>query len=142
MRIASGKEVGVKVEFFNNGVTFPSVMETLTRIGIKTKNNELIQTAHILHKRNEYYIMHFKEMFLLDGKDADLTVDDIARRNKIISMLEEWHRFTYQNNPRQIVEEINYEKRRSLKEHILTVIPLKHKNDFILKSKYTIGKRK
>jgi hypothetical protein len=71
--------------------SFLKIRETLTRIGVASKREKtLYQSAHILHKQGKYYIMHFKEMFKLDGKNTDLTVDDVRRRNTIARLLEEW----------------------------------------------------
>jgi hypothetical protein len=70
---------------------FLKIMETLTRVGIPSRNeNKLYQSAHILHKQGKYYIVHFKEMFLLDGREASLSEEDLVRRNIIASRLEEW----------------------------------------------------
>jgi hypothetical protein len=70
---------------------FPKICEVLTRIGIGNYNNKtLVQTGHIFHKRGEYAIMHFKEMFLFDGKPASYTDEDEARRNRIVKILESW----------------------------------------------------
>lgn len=70
---------------------FLKVKETLTRIGVSShKEKKLYQSCHILHKRGKYYIVHFKELFLLDGLDSDFDDEDLARRNKIASLLEEW----------------------------------------------------
>ena len=70
---------------------FLKIKETLTRIGISSrKENKLWQSCHILHKRGKYYIVHFKELFILDGKESSVPEDDIARRNRIVQLLEEW----------------------------------------------------
>lgn len=70
---------------------FLKIKETLTRIGIASKKQKvLVQSCHILHKKGKYYIVHFKECFLLDGKQSDLTLEDVARRNKIIALLVDW----------------------------------------------------
>jgi len=73
-----------------NPEAFLKVKETLQRIGVASKDKTLIQTAHILHKKSRYYLVHFKELFLLDGKKSTLTENDIARRNSIAMLLEEW----------------------------------------------------
>lgn len=70
---------------------FLKIKETLTRIGIASKKQKvLVQSCHILHKKGKYYIVHFKECFLLDGKQSDMTLEDVARRNKIIALLADW----------------------------------------------------
>ena len=75
-----------------NSEDFLKVRETLSRIGLASKkDNTLYQSCHILHKQGKYYIVHFKELFLLDGKSADFSEGDIARRNRIVNLLEEWN---------------------------------------------------
>jgi len=70
---------------------FLKVRETLTRIGVASKKDKtLYQSCHILHKRGQYYVVHFKELFALDGKEADITDNDLARRNAIVNLLEDW----------------------------------------------------
>ncbi len=77
---------------FDDEQNFLKIKETLTRIGISSKKeNTLYQSCHILHKKGKYYIVHFKEMFLLDGLDSEFTQNDIGRRNKIAQLLEEWN---------------------------------------------------
>ena len=74
-----------------NSENFLKVKETLTRIGITSKQeNKLFQSCHILQKKNKYYIVHFKELFLLDGLESDIDANDIGRRNRIAKLLEEW----------------------------------------------------
>lgn len=112
---------------------FLKVRETLTRIGIASKkDNTLYQSCHILHKRGKYYIIHFKELFALDGKPTNISEEDTGRRNVIAKLLEEWN----------LVKIVN--------PHIMThVIPLskvkiiahKDKEDWNLVSKYNIGKK-
>ena len=110
---------------------FLKVRETLTRIGVASrKEKKLYQSAHILHKQGKYYITHFKELFALDGKHANLTVNDVQRRNRIIRLLSDWGLIT-------VVDE----------EKILDIAPLnqikviayKEKNEWILEQKYNIG---
>ena len=70
---------------------FLKVRETLTRIGVASKKDKILyQSCHILHKRGQYYVVHFKELFALDGKEADITDNDLARRNAIVNLLEDW----------------------------------------------------
>jgi Bacteriophage translational regulator len=114
---------------------FLIVKETLTRIGIPSKNEKrLTQSCHILHKKGRYAIVHFKELFLLDGKQADLTEDDIARRNTIANLLEDWG----------LVE---LEDQDKTEEPVLSMGQIKiinsaEKKDWELVSKYTIGNKK
>ena len=82
--------LGVEVSF-NEKDDFLKIRETLTRIGVSSrKENKLFQSCHILHKRGQYAIMHFKELFILDGLESDISESDIARINTIVNLLEEW----------------------------------------------------
>lgn len=84
------KGVGIEIELPNQD-NFLKVRETLTRIGISSrKEKKLYQSCHILHKKGRYSILHFKELFILDGKHNTLTEEDVARRNTIVNLLEEW----------------------------------------------------
>jgi hypothetical protein len=113
---------------------FLKIMETLTRIGIASrKENKLYQSAHILHKQGKYYICHFKEMFLLDGREATLTEEDQTRRNIIASRLEEWVLVA-------IVDKKQIENNG--KTAYIKVLPFKEKENWELVSKYNIGKHK
>jgi hypothetical protein len=118
-------------------VTLPSeenflkVKETLTRIGVANKNNELFQSCHILQKRGKFYIVHFKELFLLDTKPSTITEEDIGRRNTIVNLLSEW----------ELVKLVKPEKSKEpvvLLEKI-KIIPFKEKVNWKLTPKYTIG---
>lgn len=112
---------------------FLKIKETLTRIGVaSTKNKTLYQSCHILHKKQKYYIVHFKELFALDGKDSNMTENDIARRNTIVSLLEEWNLLTVKNP----------EKMGNLKVNItqLKILNHKEKGEWQLAAKYNIGK--
>ena len=113
---------------------FLKVRETLTRIGVASrKEKKLYQSAHILHKQGKYYITHFKELFALDGKRANITVNDMQRRNRIIRLLSDWGLITV------LVE-----------EQILDIAPLnqikviayKEKSEWQLEQKYNIGSKK
>lgn len=113
---------------------FLKVKETLTRIGIPSrKERRLNQSCHILHKRGHYYIVHFKEMFLLDGKPADFTEDDIARRNSIVNLLAEWGLITL----------VDKNKSAAPVAPLTQIKILKHseKDDWELVTKYSIGKK-
>ena len=113
---------------------FLKVRETLTRIGVASrKEKKLYQSCHILHKQGRYYIVHFKELFALDGKKANLSLNDVQRRNRIVQLLGDWGLVSI-----------------SSKESIADVAPLsqikvlayKEKGDWTLESKYNIGKKK
>lgn len=113
---------------------FLKVKETLSRIGLASKKeNTLYQSCHILHKQGKYYIVHFKELFLLDGKQADLSEGDISRRNRIVNLLEEW----------ELVEQIDYNKTETPEAPLsqIKIIPFKDKDKWNLVTKYTIGSR-
>ena len=123
-----GVEVKLKSE-----QDFLKVKETLTRIGVSSKQEKkLYQSCHILHKRGRYAIMHFKEMFLLDDLDSDISDDDIARRNTIVKLLVEWG----------LVEAVDAEeyKEPQLSLARLKIIPHSEKKDWQLIPKYHIGK--
>lgn len=112
---------------------FLKVKETLSRIGVESKRepNVLYQSCHILHKRGKYYIVHFKEMFLLDGKPSTLTLDDLARRNTISVLLSDWGLL-------KIVNTDNATPVSDLKQ--IKIIAHKDKKDWELRPKYSIGK--
>jgi hypothetical protein len=113
---------------------FLKVRETLTRIGVASrKEKKLYQSAHILHKQGRYYITHFKELFALDGKHANLTVNDVQRRNRIIRLLSDWG----------LIEVVNEDKVMDIAPlNQIKVIAYKEKNDWILEQKYNIGVKK
>ena len=113
---------------------FLKVRETLTRIGVASrKEKKLYQSCHILHKQGRYYIVHFKELFALDGKKANLTQNDVQRRNRIAQLLSDWG----------LVEVINAEKITEIAPLTqIKVLPYKEKNEWILETKYSIGKKK
>lgn len=114
---------------------FLKIKETLTRIGIASrKEKKLYQSCHILHKRGKYYIVHFKELFLLDGKQSDFSDDDRARRNAITYLLEEWGLL-------ELVSKVEVPDQH-VKISGIKVIAFKDKDDWFLESKYTIGKKK
>lgn len=119
-------------------VTFPEkddflkIRETLSRIGIASRRDqELFQSCHILHKRGKYYIVHFKELFQLDGKPTNLIESDIARRNTIIGLLEQW----------KLVELVDKSKILDPIAPLsqIKIIPFKEKGDWKLTTKYSIG---
>ena len=114
---------------------FLKVKETLTRIGVASrKDKTLYQSCHILHKRGKYYIVHFKELFALDGKNTDFEDNDLGRRNAIANLLSEWG----------LIEIVNKDK-SSLPIAPLSqikIISYKEKNDWELTAKYNIGKKR
>jgi len=113
---------------------FLKVRETLTRIGVSSrKEKTLYQSCHILHKRGQYYIVHFKELFSLDGKPASISDNDIERRNAIAKLLEEWGLVKIVN------PSIMEGKMAPL--HQIKIISYKEKDDWELVSKYNIGKK-
>ena len=113
---------------------FLKVKETLTRIGVASKkSNTLFQSCHILHKQGKYYIVHFKELFALDGKQTDLNEDDISRRNTIAKLLAEWDLVN-------VVEEQQLQPADSRSS--IKVIPFSQKTEWDLVAKYNIGKKK
>lgn len=117
-----------------NAEDFLKVKETLSRIGLASKKeNTLYQSCHILHKQGKYYIVHFKELFLLDGKQADFSEGDLARRNRIAALLEEWELVEIVN-PQQIMDPI-------APINQIKIIPYKEKHLWNLIAKYTIGNR-
>jgi len=116
---------------------FLKVKETLTRIGIASeKNKTLYQSCHILHKRGNYYIVHFKELFALDGKPSSLDEEDVARRNTIATLLEQWGLVKIVDSSKERISD----KLAPMKQ--IKVIPFKQKDDWMLVSKYKIGKKK
>ena len=113
---------------------FLKVRETLTRIGVASrKEKKLYQSCHILHKQGKYYIVHFKELFALDGKKANLSVNDVQRRNRIIQLLSDWGLITLKDAELVIdIAPLNQIK----------VISYKDKTNWMLETKYNIGKKK
>ena len=120
-------------------VTFPEkddflkIRETLTRIGVASKKDrKLYQSCHILHKQGKYYIVHFKELFKLDGKSSDFSENDRARRNTIVNLLKEWGLI-------DIVKEDVYEDAPISQ---IKIISHKEKNEWELVPKYNIGRKR
>ena len=113
---------------------FLKVRETLTRIGVSSrKERVLYQSCHILHKQGKYYIVHFKELFALDGKLSTITENDIQRRNAIANLLEEWG----------LLKIVNYDivENNMAPIHQIKIISFKEKDDWDLVAKYNIGKK-
>ena len=113
---------------------FLKVRETLTRIGVASrKEKKIYQSCHILHKQGRYFIVHFKELFALDGKHANLTQNDVQRRNRIVQLLADWG----------LVDIINVEKIQDIAPlNQIKVLSYKDKGDWILETKYNIGSKK
>ena len=112
---------------------FLKVRETLTRIGVASrKEKKLYQSCHILHKQGKYYIVHFKELFALDGKYANLTVNDVQRRNRIARLLSDWGLIS-------VVKEDSIQDIAPLNQ--IKVLPYKDKHELTLEQKYNIGKK-
>ena len=112
---------------------FLKVRETLTRIGVASrKEKKLYQSCHILHKQGKYYIVHFKELFALDGKYANLTVNDVQRRNRITRLLADWGLIS-------VVKEDSIQDIAPLNQ--IKVLPYKDKHEWSLEQKYNIGKK-
>lgn len=116
----------------NDPDDFLKIKESLTRIGIAAKNNNtLIQSVHLLHKQGKYFLVHFKEVFRLDGKHSDITYTDIERRNAIANLLEQWELC-------KIIKQNNYIIPSPYLK--LKVISFKDKKNWNLESKVTVGK--
>ena len=113
---------------------FLKVRETLTRIGVASrKEKKLYQSCHILHKQGRYYITHFKELFALDGKHANLTVNDMQRRNRIVRLLADWGLVSPVKDDAIVdIAPLN----------LIKVISYKEKGEWILETKYNIGSKK
>ena len=112
---------------------FLKIRETLTRIGVASrKDKKLYQSCHILHKQGRYFIVHFKELFLLDGKKSNLEVNDVARRNTIAQLMSDWGLLTVENK----------EKMKPLAPlRQIKIISFKEKNEWELCPKYNIGNK-
>ena len=113
---------------------FLKVRETLTRIGVASrKEKKLYQSCHILHKQGRYFIVHFKELFALDGKKANLSLNDVQRRNRIVQLLSDWGLISI--NSKETIADV-----APLSQ--IKVLAYKEKGDWTLESKYNIGKKK
>lgn len=118
--------------YLNEPDDFLKVKETLTRIGVSSSRdtNVLYQSCHILHKQGKYFILHFKELFMLDGKPSTFTLDDLQRRNTIATLLSDW-------NLLSIVDKESCKDCSNLKQ--IKIISFREKGEWQLKSKYNIG---
>lgn len=114
---------------------FLKIKETLTRIGVASrKENKIYQSCHIFHKQGKYYIVHFKEMFLIDGKPSNFSEEDKGRRNKIAELLEDWGLLKVVE-PEKIKEPL-----ASMSQ--IKIINHKEKSDWTLEAKYNMGRKK
>ena len=122
--------------FLNEPDDFLKVRETLTRIGVASrKEKKIYQSCHILHKQGKYFIVHFKELFALDGKNTNLSLNDIQRRNRIIKLLSDWGLVS--------ISQISEEKILDLAPlNQIKVLAFKEKDEWTLESKYNIGRKK
>ena len=127
------QELMVEVQL-NEPDDFLKVRETLTRIGVASrKEKKLYQSCHILHKQGRYFIVHFKELFALDGKHANLTSNDIQRRNRITQLLSDWG----------LIEVVKAESIADIAPlNQIKVLSFKEKDKWTLETKYNIGKKK
>ena len=113
---------------------FLKVRETLTRIGVASRNEKkLYQSCHILHKQGRYFIVHFKELFLLDGKHSDFSENDMQRRNRITKLLSDWGLV-------EVVDELMIEDASSVSQ--IKILPHKEKAEWQLVAKYSIGTKR
>ena len=127
------QELMVEVQL-NEPDDFLKVRETLTRIGVASrKEKKLYQSCHILHKQGRYYIVHFKELFALDGKHANLTSNDVQRRNRITQLLSDWG----------LIEVVKADSIGDIAPlNQIKVLSFKEKDEWTLETKYNIGKKK
>jgi hypothetical protein len=129
-----GIENMLEISFKEND-DFLKIRETLTRIGVASrKDKTLYQSCHILHKRGKYYLVHFKELFALDGKESSITENDLARRNAIARLLEEWDLVSILDKERSSTPLAPMSQ--------IKVLPHKEKSEWNLVAKYNIGNAK
>ena len=115
---------------------FLKVRETLTRIGVASrKEKKIYQSCHILHKQGKYYIVHFKELFALDGKNTNFSVNDVQRRNRIVQLLVDWGLVSISPMSKEKISD-------PAPLNQIKVLSFKEKNDWTLESKYNIGRKK
>ena len=127
------KGIGVEIDLAEQD-DFLKVRETLTRIGVSSRKEKVLyQSCHILHKQGQYYIVHFKELFALDGKPSNISENDVQRRNAIAKLLEEWGLIKILN-PKLLEDNI-------APLHQIKIIAFKEKDEWSLIPKYNIGKK-
>ena len=115
---------------------FLKVRETLTRIGVASrKEKKIYQSCHILHKQGKYYIVHFKELFALDGKQTNISLNDVQRRNRIVQLLVDWGLVTISTESQEKIADL-----APLNQ--IKVLSFKEKGEWTLESKYNIGRKK
>jgi hypothetical protein len=130
------KGVGIEITLIDEDA-FLKVRETLTRIGVSSRKEKVLyQSCHILHKQGRYVILHFKELFSLDGKPSTISENDIQRRNAIVNLLEEWELLNIVESEKQKIAN-NLAPIQQIK-----ILSYKEKDDWELVSKYTIGKKR
>jgi hypothetical protein len=128
------KQADMVEVILNEPDDFLKVRETLTRIGVASrKEKKIYQSCHILHKQGKYYIVHFKELFALDGKNTNLSLNDVQRRNRIIQLLSDWGLITIVT-PDKIADLAPLNQ--------IKVLAFKEKDEWTLESKYNIGRKK
>jgi hypothetical protein len=123
----------VEIKLRNNE-DFRKIRETLTRIGVASRKEKVLyQSCHILHKQGQYYLVHFKELFILDGKPSNFSEEDMARRNTIANLMHEW----------ELLDIVNHQQTEYPTAPIsqIKIIPYKEKDDWELVAKYNIGKK-
>lgn len=126
---------GIEI-ILKNPVDFLKVKETLTRIGVESRvHKTLYQSCHILHKRGRYRIMHFKELFALDGKESSIVDNDIERRNMIARLLEQWQLI-------DIEDKDSFDAMPNAPMSQIKIIPFREKDNWTLQPKYNIGNKK
>lgn len=128
------KQTDMVEVILNEPDDFLKVRETLTRIGVASrKEKKIYQSCHILHKQGKYYIVHFKELFALDGKNTNLSLNDVQRRNRIIQLLSDWG----------LISIVTPDKIADLAPlNQIKVLAFKEKDEWTLESKYNIGRKK
>lgn len=128
------KGLGVEVKL-RSEEDFLKIKETLTRIGVASRKDKVLwQSTHILHKQGRYAIMHFKELFKMDGRPSDITENDIARRNTITILLEEWELLS--------IKDVSGIENLTVPLNQIKILTHKEKNDWICEAKYSIGTKK
>lgn len=130
--IFSGKGIEIRLGEEDD---FLKVKETLTRIGVASRKDKILyQSCHILHKQGRYALVHFKELFELDGKSSNFSEEDKGRRNTIATLLEDWG----------LVKLVDSDEAKDPKAPLsqIKILPFKEKNDWVLEAKYSIGKKK